>query len=49
MFVGTTNVANSIAENSEFRELLQELNPYQGHLFYCKGYTVPSVVCLGEK
>ena len=27
MFVGVTNVANSIVENPEFRELLQELDP----------------------
>ena len=27
MFVGATNVANSIVENPEFRELLQELYP----------------------
>ena len=27
MFIGVTNVANSIVENPEFRELLQELDP----------------------
>ena len=27
MFVRVTNVANSIVENPEFRELLQELDP----------------------
>lgn len=27
MFVGATNIANSIVENPEFRELLHELDP----------------------